>query len=311
MHVRSQVRLPTQEYHGQYESGQLAMHLEGTVISEVDKPSDELKTMLLLNSQKLRSHPANHTIHALEYITFDKFVFVVMPRWDSAIRPEFANVSELMHFAKTVLETFDFLHRNKIVHLDCLPQNIGMNAVMASSETSRRTGLRDPKEVRYALFDFGGSVSFPEDTVIEQARMSRRDLNFDLHGVPSESVSYPYNPFRMDIAFMGTCLQTYHLENKIPELEPFFDSLVNVNHPNQLSASQALARFAKIFDDLAPQVACAPLDAFIWEDGMSSDAKLMLKINWHFSSRSSSEKICYRIYTITILRELETSHMPT
>uniref|UniRef100_A0A8H7Y1E6 Protein kinase domain-containing protein n=1 Tax=Psilocybe cubensis TaxID=181762 RepID=A0A8H7Y1E6_PSICU len=240
------------------------------VISEVDNPSNELKVMQLLNSKKLRSDPANHAIYALDYITFDKFIFVVMPRWDSCILPEFENVSELMSFAKTVLETFDFLHRNRIVHLDCLPQNIGMNAVLESSETSRRTGLRDPKEVRYALFDFSASEVFPEDTILEEAHTSRRDLNFALHDVPPETISYPFNPFRVDVAFMGTCLQTYvrHLENRIPELGPFFDSLVHVNDPNQLSAKQALARFTDIFNDLSPEVASAPCDGFIWEDVM-------------------------------------------
>ncbi|KAH9483631.1 hypothetical protein JR316_0003101 [Psilocybe cubensis] len=239
------------------------------VISEVDKPSNELKVMQLLNSKKLRSDPGNHTIYALDYITFDKFIFVVMPRWDSSILPEFETVSELMLFAKTVLETFDFLHRNKVVHLDCLTQNIGMNAVLESSETSRRTGLRDPKEVRYALFDFGASEIFPEDTNIEEARISRRDLNFGLHGVPPESVTFPYNPFRMDVAFMGNSLETYvrHLENRIPELGPFFDSLVDVNDPNQLSASQAFSRFTNICNGLSPEVANAPNEAFIWQDG--------------------------------------------
>ncbi|KAH9483626.1 hypothetical protein JR316_0003096 [Psilocybe cubensis] len=240
------------------------------VISEVDDPSNELKVMQLLNSKRLRSDPCNHTIFALDYITFDKFVFVVMPRWDSCIFPEFESVSELLSFAKTVLETFDFLHRNKIVHFDCLAQNIGMNAVLETSESSRRTGLRNPKEVRYALFDFGASEVFPEDTIIEEARTSRRDPHFGLHGVSFNTISFPYNPFRMDVAFMGTCLQTYvrHLENRIPELGPFFDSLVDINNPNQLSAKQALDRFVEIFNALSPELASAPCDGFIWKDGV-------------------------------------------
>ncbi|KAH9483630.1 hypothetical protein JR316_0003100 [Psilocybe cubensis] len=222
------------------------------VVSEVEKESNELKVLKLLNSKKLRADPANHTIHAIEYITFDRFIFVVMPRWDSSILPEFDNVSELLSYAKTVFE------------------NIGMNVVLESSETIRRTGLRDPKEVQYALFDFGGSMIFPDDTVIEEARISRRDLNFHLHGVPPNSVTYPYNPFRMDVAFMGTCLQTYvrHLEHKIPELGPFFDLLVDANDPNQLSASQAFARFTDICNSLNSEVTNAPVELFTWQHGM-------------------------------------------
>ncbi|KAH9483623.1 hypothetical protein JR316_0003093 [Psilocybe cubensis] len=238
------------------------------VISEVDNPSNELKVMQLLNSKRLRSDPANHTIYAIEYITFDKFVFVVMPRWDSAIEPEFSNVSELMHLTKIILEAFGFLHRNRIVHLDCLAQNMGMNAVMTTAEIYRRTGVRDPKEVRYALFDFDAAVIFPEDTVIEEARMDHV-LSFDRHWVPAESITYPYNPFRVDVAFMGTCLQTFvsHLESKIPEPGPFFDSLIDINDPNQPSASQALSRFTDISNNLTPEVASASFDGFIWRQG--------------------------------------------
>ncbi|KAH9483624.1 hypothetical protein JR316_0003094 [Psilocybe cubensis] len=221
------------------------------VISEVGNPSPELEVMKRLNSKGLRSDPANHTIYAIEFITFDKFIFVVMPRWDSAFLPDFATVSETMSLALTCF------------------QNIGMNAVMDSSETIGKTGMRDPAEVRYALFDFGASITFPEDTDIEEASLTRYN-SFALHDVPDESVKYPYNPFKLDMAFLGTSLQTYvrHLEPFVPQLGPFFDSLVDMNNPNQLSASQALACFTKICDGLSPDIAQVPLDTRVWSNGV-------------------------------------------
>lgn len=75
-----------------------------------------------------------------------------------------------------------------------------------ATEMIRRTGMWDPKEVRYALFDLGASIAFPEDAVIEEM-LTTHYLSFDLHHLPEGSVKYPYNPFRADVAFLGTCLQ--------------------------------------------------------------------------------------------------------
>lgn len=103
-------------------------------------------------------------------------------------------------------QTSDFLHHNRIVHLDFLPQHIGMNAVMKYSEMLHSMGMWDPEEVRYALFDFGAFIAFPEDAVIEET-LTTHYLSFDLYDVPEKSVKYPYNPFKANIAFLGTYLQ--------------------------------------------------------------------------------------------------------
>ncbi|KAH9483619.1 hypothetical protein JR316_0003089 [Psilocybe cubensis] len=238
------------------------------VISEVDKPTQELKVFQRLNDKKLRDNPANHTIYALEYIKFDKFIFVVMPRWDCACVAEFESVSQLMSFALIWLETFAFLHSNKIVHLDFMAQNTAMNVILQPLEYFRRTGLRDPNEVRYALIDFGISIAFPEDTVIEDLRMIRYNSWF-IRNIPDDSVIYPYNPFKADVALLASVLQTYvrHLESLVPELGPFFDSVVNMNDPNQLTASQAFARFKEICDGLSPEIAGSSFDSWIWRRG--------------------------------------------
>lgn len=38
--------------------------------------------MQRLNDKELRSDPFNHTIHAVEFLTFHGLVFMVMPRYD-------------------------------------------------------------------------------------------------------------------------------------------------------------------------------------------------------------------------------------
>lgn len=66
--------------------------------------------------------------------------------------------------------------------------------------------MRNPEEVRYALYDFGSAVAYPEDSDIEEIQTTRF-LNFYMHNIPPESVNGSYNPFKADMAFVRTCLQ--------------------------------------------------------------------------------------------------------
>lgn len=45
-----------------------------------ETPSNELKILQLLNTKEARLNPRNHAIPVIEFLTFDKFTFVVMPR---------------------------------------------------------------------------------------------------------------------------------------------------------------------------------------------------------------------------------------
>lgn len=65
-------------------------------------------------------------------------------------------------------------------------------------------GLRDRGEVRYTLIDFGMSVMYPEDSVIEDL-VETQPLGFRRRGGPA--VEGPYNPFKADLALMGLVLQ--------------------------------------------------------------------------------------------------------
>ncbi|KDR83384.1 hypothetical protein GALMADRAFT_205386 [Galerina marginata CBS 339.88] len=56
------------------------------------------------------------------------------------------------------------------------------------------SSLRNPAEVWYALYDFGNSVVYPEDTVIEEVPTSSRFIGFRRRGLTLPE--RPYNPIK-------------------------------------------------------------------------------------------------------------------
>jgi len=116
-----------------------------------DTPSSELRILQHLNTKETRSDPRNHSIHVLQYISFDGLVFVVMPRWDPAFTHDFGTVAELVHLTKCFLEVFDLLHEHRIAHCDFLEQNTGIN-VIADTRARRLKGMRDLSTQYYLRF---------------------------------------------------------------------------------------------------------------------------------------------------------------
>ncbi|KDR85783.1 hypothetical protein GALMADRAFT_84930 [Galerina marginata CBS 339.88] len=212
-------------------------------------PSSELEILQFLDTKESRSDPRNHTIPIIEFLKFEKFTFVVMPRWCHSFWPDFGTVNQLMHFTQSFLEAFDFLHENHIVHADFLEQNTAMNVIYPDGRWFIR-GLRDPQATRYALIDFGFSKKYPVDIPIDETEEDR-DYNFGTRGIPEPR--NPYNPFKVDIIGMGLILQRWvrHLEDIVPELGDFFDGMVTGDFEKRFTARQALLRFNEVYSSLS------------------------------------------------------------
>ncbi|RDB30827.1 hypothetical protein Hypma_005798 [Hypsizygus marmoreus] len=231
-------------------------------------PSNELKVLQRLNTPKARADPRNHTIHALDYVIFDGMVFVVMPRWPQAFRHDFGKVAELFHFTEIIIEAFDFMHENRIAHCDFLEQNTGID-VIADLEATYLEGLRDPSVTRYTIYDFNYSLIYPLETILEDVR----DTRFyhwglrRLHTPTDPSV----NPFEVDMAYVGGLLQRYvrHIENLVPEIGPFFDSLtVTSDTGKPLTARQALQRIRDIKAGMSTELLNTAVTTRYWRDGV-------------------------------------------
>ncbi|TFK34375.1 hypothetical protein BDQ12DRAFT_738249 [Crucibulum laeve] len=230
-------------------------------------PSDELKILQRLNTPKVRADPRNHSIYALDYISFDGLVFVIMPRWDNAFGHDFHNVQELMHFTDAFLEGIDFLHEHRIVHCDFSEQNTGMN-VLTNVHASYLTGLRDLCVSQYAIYDFGWSLIYPYNTVLEDVTVTTH-FNFSFHLRGLLTPSGPHNPFQVDVLSVGLILLRWvrHIEDVVPDIGPFFDSMVTSDTTKRFTARQALLEFRKIHSRLSLSQLDSLVTGRFWDNG--------------------------------------------
>ena len=93
------------------------------------------------------------------------------------------------------------MHEHRIVHF--LEQNIGIN-ILADTRSWNLTVMRDLTTTQYAIYDFGCSFIYPNETVLEDVGETRF-LHFGLRLLPIPSG--PYNPFKADVGFVGIKLQ--------------------------------------------------------------------------------------------------------
>ncbi|KAF8899593.1 hypothetical protein CPB84DRAFT_1780143 [Gymnopilus junonius] len=232
------------------------------LVSEASTPSDELKALRFLNNKEMRSDPRNHTIPMLELLKFDNFIFAVMPKWDYAVVPDFSMVSELMEFAKAMLEVLEFLHEHHIAHGDLISQNIGMNVLYTRHDFPK--GLRNPGEVRYAVYDFDNTLLFPSNVEKENIQVTR-SIVFEFGPNPSG----PYNPFKADVLQLGMTLQTRirHIEDTVPEIGPFFDYMLDSDEAKRPTARDAHMRFLEIYRGLSSAQLEAEVTYHLWKNG--------------------------------------------
>jgi len=131
--------------------------------------------------------------------------------------------SELLH-SFTNIQAFDYLHENRIVHYDFLEQNMGMNLVVEFIHSHTLKDVRDRAIIKYALIDFGHSMSYPLDTVIEDVRETRF-FGFSMRGLPQPEG--PYNPFQAEMLSVGDVLQREVRVRRSLRHSDFFFSLTN------------------------------------------------------------------------------------
>lgn len=63
------------------------------------------------------------------------------------------------------------------------------------------TGVRNPNDVKYVVYDFGYSLIYPMDADINKVKSVRK-----LQYYHAPDPTPPYNPFKSDVAMMGGLL---------------------------------------------------------------------------------------------------------
>ncbi|TEB32428.1 hypothetical protein FA13DRAFT_1731631 [Coprinellus micaceus] len=195
-------------------------------------PSEELKIFLRLNTPDARKDPRNHTLPVLKYLTFNKLIFVVLPRWDTVAHSPWVT-------SNTGLE---FLHEKRIAHRDIHPSNTVMNVLATPGEELNE--LRASGSVHYAFIDFDSSIAFPENADLSTLRVQRLMRNPVLYMGLKPGLC---DPFKDDVLCLTATTQTMVrvIENVVPEVGLFFDKILHCTYDDVPSALQALQSFRR------------------------------------------------------------------
>ncbi|TFK34376.1 hypothetical protein BDQ12DRAFT_726921 [Crucibulum laeve] len=130
------------------------------------------------------------------------------------------------------------------------------------------TGVQDPSVSHYATFDFGWSLIYPYDTGLEDVAVSGH-CRFRIRGLPTPPG--PCNPFSFDVISLGIMLQRWvrHIEDIVPDIGPFFDSMVDSDTTQSFITRQALLHFL----DIRSRLSLSQLDSLVtgrfWDEGHS------------------------------------------
>ena len=115
------------------------------VVAKGDEGRRELEILQLLNSEPLRSDPANATVRVLEFLEFHDWHFVVMPLCDQCDELPFLNVSEGFDFADQILAVSGSLSGPFML------TNYWLNYSKIGSRISARKSHSTPGKFRHAL----------------------------------------------------------------------------------------------------------------------------------------------------------------
>ncbi|KAL6302706.1 kinase-like domain-containing protein [Sparassis latifolia] len=224
------------------------------VVSKGKEGENERQILQLLNSEPLRSHPANTTVPVLEFIDYEDFCFAVMPFCNGSDDFPFLNASECLDFAEQVLKALSFLHEHRIAHLDISSENVMVNhhgtlpeaVIFEDGKIYRICPVpewRSTFSVRYRLMDFGYSVHFKEDTPLSMCTILPFPQGRE-HRAPETLGKTAYNPFAADV--YQTARVFYGLfsdvANSVPDLLKLLQDMSSYNPSRRITATMALAR---------------------------------------------------------------------
>ena len=138
------------------------------------------------------------------------------------------------------------------------------------------TVMRKPEDVQYAIYDFGYSSMYPANTDMSSVSDTRY-LGFTHAPTPEGA----YNPFKADVSMMAGLLfgfvivsrehlqfllfslivRIQHAVEAVPEIEPFFYRMMELDEHKRLTATEAVVEFRQIYSGLTPSQLQTPVDA--------------------------------------------------
>ncbi|KAF8174273.1 kinase-like domain-containing protein [Pholiota molesta] len=239
-------------------------HHRHVAIKVVLNDSEEYRIARFLNEQGSDTLQGHCVIPVLDLVPFERFWFVVMPRWGKYItQPETHTMRQLLHIMHSMLKGLSFLHAYNIIHRDIKMDNVLINH-FGDDECfivgnyyhypSPREELRKEGKLSYVLMDFDLSNMVSPDVKKEEYRrpyIESFDGSFN-QPYDTRQGEFDYNPFAFDVGCLGVefCNYYQHYAPHIPMLAPLLDKMTFRDVANRFTATEALQFFEEMYSGL-------------------------------------------------------------
>ncbi|KAG6379504.1 hypothetical protein JVT61DRAFT_9995 [Boletus reticuloceps] len=204
----------------------------------------EVNVVLRLGSSKSHEDERNHCVPVLAVFSDDLdpwYQYIVMPVLRPFNEPNFTTFGEIVDFVDQTLEGLMYIHEQNVAHRwvylafqidtdpdgysDCAAENILMDASNLYNDGWHpmntwlaRNGRdeiclsrkRSEAEIKYYFIDFGLSTQFPPE---QHDRLVTGELG--RIQAPEQSSGLPYDPFKLDVYYLGHVYQTKIVEVRI------------------------------------------------------------------------------------------------
>ncbi|PPQ96153.1 hypothetical protein CVT26_004788 [Gymnopilus dilepis] len=223
------------------------------LISKGEEGQSEKDILLFLNSEPLRSEPANATVRVIEWLDFQDYCFAVFPFCDGCDELPFLGASECLDFIEQVLEVStakltsiaqDVSHENILVnHRGSLPPIAFFPPDGPPRAISPLSEWRSTFPVRYLFIDFGRSVRFDRNIPLSECT-AQPSPEGRLHRAPETLGPKPYNPFAADVYQAARLFYAWFpdLADGNPDLLKLLQDMSCHDPSRRISVALALAR---------------------------------------------------------------------
>ncbi|KAF8122885.1 kinase-like domain-containing protein [Boletus edulis] len=224
----------------------------------------EVKIASILGSAESHRDGRNHCVPILTVFCDDRdpwYQYIVMPVLRPFNEPNFTTFGEVIDFTSQTLEGLVYMHERNVAHRDCAAENIlmdGTNLYKDGWHPMSTWLARDGRdnlclsrkrfevEIKYYFIDFGLSTQFSPG---QRERLVTGELG--RIQAPEQSSGLPYDPFKLDVYYLGHVYQTKIVEVCILYLVT--SSLGALTFRQEFKGTEVLGDLARLMMKLNPK----------------------------------------------------------
>ncbi|KAF8177832.1 other/AgaK1 protein kinase [Pholiota molesta] len=219
---------------------------------------EEYRILRFLHDKGPETLQANCILPVLDFLPFNDFLFVVMPRWGGRVAvPSNHTMREILDVMHSMLKGLTFLHAHNIIHRDIKLNNLLINHFSDDGSAlinENQVKLRREGKLIYALIDFDVSLMAPPDIKREDYRLPYGESFIGSGNQPYDTSQgeFDYNPFAYDVGSTGVefCNHFQQYSRHIHMLAPLLDKMTTQDVKSRFTAAEALQFFEDMYLEL-------------------------------------------------------------